>query len=344
MSDIQHGRFRHKTNFAAVSNTALQDSKLSLRAKGLYALIQSYINIPNYDLYKSFLQKMSIEGTRACDGAWNELKECGYLKQYRIPGSDRGRFEYEYDLLDTPDSTTPSIINMNHRREEAPQGGEGTPKEGEAQQEQGGQEPAPEANSDHTLQNVPYGQNDSENQPDHTLQKASYAQSTVCSEHHMLGAPYAKRGCINNTETNKTEIKKNDGNNNQSISQSFGKSSSVGKTDRQTDEIRESLIEQIDYDYFEENCPEDLGCISALLDCMTELLASPESKINGTVQPRSYFESYISRVTSDDIRGFLDHMKGQSMAGVRNVSAYWRSAFINYLRDDKFTMQAVKNW
>jgi hypothetical protein len=182
MSEIQHGRFRHKTNFAAVSNTALQDPRLSLRAKGLYALIQSYINIPNYDLYKSFLQKSSIEGTRAFDSAWNELKDCGYLKQYRIPGSNRGRFEYEYELLDTPDTTTPSIVNMNHKHEENKS--VKTPPEPE--------DPTPEANTDHTLQNVPYGEEGSEQtSPDHTLQKAPYAQSTVCSEHPMLEAPYA---------------------------------------------------------------------------------------------------------------------------------------------------------
>lgn len=160
----------------------------------------------------------------------------------------------------------------------------------------------------------------------------------------MLRAPYAKRGCISNTETNKTEINKNYGNNNQSVSQPSGKSSTVSMADRQTDEIRKSLVEQIDYDYFAENFSDDLDCINALIDCMTELLTNPESKINGTLQGRSYFESYISKVTSDDIRGFLEHMKGQSMAGIRNISAYWRSAFINYLRDDKFTMQAIKGW
>ena len=365
MSDMQHGRFRHKTNFAAVSNTALQDSKLSLRAKGLYALIQSYINIPNYDLYKSYLQKSSIEGSRAFDSAWNELKERGYLKQHRIPGSNRGRFEYEYDLLDTPDMATPSIINMNYRRSKDTAEERIHIVEKTLQTEEASESP-PEANSDHTLQNVPYGQQGSEageapdhtlqNVPygqdsskvsevsDHTLQKAPYAQSTICSEHHMLGAPHAKRGCISNTETNKTEINKNYGNNNQSISQSSGKSFAFSTNDVQTDEIRKSLIEQIDYEYFADNCPDDLDCINALVDCMTELLTSPESKINGSFQSRSYFEAYISRVTSDDIRGFLDHMKGQSMAGIRNVSAYWRSAFINYLRDGNFIMQAVQNW
>ena len=82
----------------------------------------------------------------------------------------------------------------------------------------------------------------------------------------MLRAPYAKRGCISNTETNKTEINKNYGNNNQSVSQPSGKSSTVSMADRQTDEIRKSLVEQIDYDYFAENFSDDLDCINALID------------------------------------------------------------------------------
>lgn len=326
---VKNGCFRHKAGFAAVSNSALKDTRLSLRAKGLYALIQSYISIPDYDLYKRFLQKSSIEGTRAFDGAWNELKKYGYLKQYRIPGKDRGRFEYEYDLLDVPDETTPSIINLNYKREAVPQDDD-VP------------EAAPEANSDHTIQNVPYGQADGseDKKPaDHTLQKAPYAQSTICSEHHMLGAPYAKRGSINNTGSNKTEINKNKGSKNLSVSQSTD--NTVSETDRQTDEIRSKLKEQIDYDFFEDNYPDDLPGVNALLDCMAEMLVSPATKINGVNQTRYALKHYIDQVTSDEIRSFLDDMRGKSMQNVKNVTAYWRSSFINYLRDEKFRFQAI---
>lgn len=36
--------------FAQVSNHALRDDKLSLKAKGLYALIQSYLTLPDLTL------------------------------------------------------------------------------------------------------------------------------------------------------------------------------------------------------------------------------------------------------------------------------------------------------
>ena len=65
-------------------------------------LIESYITIPGFTLYKGFLQKNCTEGTRAFDSAWKELKECGYLIQYKMrQGSNR--FYYEYELLDEPE-------------------------------------------------------------------------------------------------------------------------------------------------------------------------------------------------------------------------------------------------
>jgi uncharacterized protein YcsI (UPF0317 family) len=45
---------------------------------------------------------------------------------------------------------------------------------------------------------------------------------------------------------------------------------------------------------------------------------------------------YIDQVSSDDVLDFFDHMRGKPMKDVRNISAYWRSAFINYLREQEF--------
>jgi hypothetical protein len=48
---MENGSFRKKkTYFSQVSNEALRDNTLSLKAKGLYALIQSYITIENFTL------------------------------------------------------------------------------------------------------------------------------------------------------------------------------------------------------------------------------------------------------------------------------------------------------
>ena len=84
-----------------ISNTLIRDQRLSLRAKGLYILIESFITIPGFTLYKGYLMKQCTEGSRAFDSAWKELKECGYLIQYKMrQGSNR--FYYEYELLDDP--------------------------------------------------------------------------------------------------------------------------------------------------------------------------------------------------------------------------------------------------
>jgi len=107
------GKFRpKKIYFAQVSNVALRDDKLSLKAKGLYALIASWITMPDYTLRKFALMNQCTERERAFQSAWDELKEHGYLKQYRKRMKELNKFEYEYELLDEPDLTTPSLINI----------------------------------------------------------------------------------------------------------------------------------------------------------------------------------------------------------------------------------------
>lgn len=110
MQNKSDGKFRKKVSFAAVSNIALRDENLSLKAKGLYALIQSYITLENFTLYKSYLTSLSTDGLRSFNSAWDELKKFGYLKQLRI--RDENGFRYEYELLDEPDTESPSTINI----------------------------------------------------------------------------------------------------------------------------------------------------------------------------------------------------------------------------------------
>lgn len=100
--------------FSQVSNYALRDQNLSRKAKGLYAEIYSYITIPNFKLSKSYLMKMGLEGETAFNSMWKELKEKGYLKQYRISVNNNGviSFIYKYNLLDKPDVKTPYLTNI----------------------------------------------------------------------------------------------------------------------------------------------------------------------------------------------------------------------------------------
>ena len=105
------GRFKAKRNkFSQVSNEALRDENLSLKAKGLYALIQSYVTIDNFILYKTTLIKQCKEKETSFNSAWNELKKYGYLIQSKSKDSTTGKWVYEYELLDVPgEETTPGF-------------------------------------------------------------------------------------------------------------------------------------------------------------------------------------------------------------------------------------------
>lgn len=103
-----NGAFRRKKiHFSQVSNEALRDINLSLKAKGLYGLIQSYTTLEDFTLYKTTLKKSCKEKDAAFDNAWKELKDNGYLIQYKLQ-DEKGNFYYEYELLDIKND------NFNH--------------------------------------------------------------------------------------------------------------------------------------------------------------------------------------------------------------------------------------
>lgn len=100
-----------------VSNLAAQDRFLSLKAKGLYLLIQSCMEDPEFDVdrFKPALQAKCKEGSDAFESAWKELKTAGYLKQLRIPfndGKSKG-FCYEYELLEIADPAAASLKTLS---------------------------------------------------------------------------------------------------------------------------------------------------------------------------------------------------------------------------------------
>ena len=110
MNSNKNGSFKPKRiYFSQVSNTALRDKKLSLQAKGLYSLIQSYLTIENFTLYKNHLEKQSSNGKNSFDSAWKELKIAGYLVQEKH-NDGSGHFYYIYDLLDVPHTDFPDVV------------------------------------------------------------------------------------------------------------------------------------------------------------------------------------------------------------------------------------------
>lgn len=112
----QSGAFRKKkVYFSQVSNSALRDEKLSLKAKGLYSLIQSYITMENFNLYKNNLKQQCLDKEKSFENTWKELKEAGYLIQYRLQGN-KGFFYYEYELLDEANVELANDVHATQNR------------------------------------------------------------------------------------------------------------------------------------------------------------------------------------------------------------------------------------
>ena len=109
---MQSGAFRKKKiSFAQVSNVALRDETLSLKAKGLLALIESYLSLDDFVLYKQFLINRSKDGETAFRSAWSELKDKGYLIQYKLKNEETKQFYYEYEVCDNPHVEIPHVAN-----------------------------------------------------------------------------------------------------------------------------------------------------------------------------------------------------------------------------------------
>ena len=155
------------------------------------------------------------------------------------------------------------------------------------------------------------------------------AHTPICKNAHT---PIRKNAQENSKEINNKGV-------NKSVSQF--KEKEENQTDELTDEIREKLKDQIEYDFFEENYPDDLPGVDVLIDCMAEMLVSPSTKINGTTQQRSVLKRYIDKVDGSTIREFLDHMRGKKMRDVMNISAYWQSALINFIKEEELVMLTV---
>ena len=347
----QNGTFRHKRiNFAQISNTALQDKSLSLKAKGLYALIQSLITIPGIDLRLWKLRSLCKEGDKAWDSAWKELKDAGYLKQYRIPSGKRGAFSYEYDLLDEPDLSTPAFINLTRDHEESQsnaasgsadssdipnESGEQIPFESAVEEEDDSSKTATVSYSDHTPQKGGYGKNAGENGLDHTPPLASYAKRMACLKHPML-----KGGDNSNTKSGNTPSSNTLLGNTQSVSQP---ADPENPTDGQTDEIRSELKKQINFDWIADTHPDDQAAAAALLNCMVEMLTVPSTRINGTEQSRYALRKLFKHVDEEDITEFIEHMRSRNIKPkeIRNVGAYWKSALFNYLREQSLLQSTL---
>ena len=89
------------TGYTTIYNEVLRDRTLSLNAKGLFAVIKSFIGLPGFALSKRRLGYACSDSGYLLNAAWKELKQKGYLQHY-FSQSENGAFCHVYNLMQHP--------------------------------------------------------------------------------------------------------------------------------------------------------------------------------------------------------------------------------------------------
>ena len=103
--------------YTTIYNEVLRDSTLSLDAKGLFAVIKSFVGLPGFALSKRRLGYACSDSGYLLNAAWKELKQKGYLQHY-FSQSENGAFCHVYNLMQHPSEPvdfvySPSIDRPN---------------------------------------------------------------------------------------------------------------------------------------------------------------------------------------------------------------------------------------
>ena len=105
------------TGYTTIYNEVLRDRTLSLNAKGLFAVIKSFVGLPDFALSKRRLSYACSDSAYLLNAAWKELKQKGYLQHY-FSQSENGAFCHVYNLMQHPSAPvdfvySPSIDRPN---------------------------------------------------------------------------------------------------------------------------------------------------------------------------------------------------------------------------------------
>lgn len=95
---IRRGQ-RASDNFAQISNQALQDERLTYRARGILASLLS--RPPGWTTSAERIAAAGGEGRDAVKVAMRELEKFGYLVRVRAQ-DEKGRWHHHQDVFDIP--------------------------------------------------------------------------------------------------------------------------------------------------------------------------------------------------------------------------------------------------
>jgi len=99
-----------KRDFTQIPNSILRSKRIPLAVKGLFGVVAHLINIPDFSLNPAGVRAFCMERIKRFSSIWR-LKLTGLLKQHRYPTGEENSFEYQYELLDQPDSEAPYLVN-----------------------------------------------------------------------------------------------------------------------------------------------------------------------------------------------------------------------------------------
>ncbi len=103
--------YKKPNDYTQVSEIVLSDTRLSWKARGIYALLVSKATIDGWEFHREWLIDQSEkDGKTAYDKGIGELKKYGYLSIKRIR-NDKGAFAYQWILSDSPVTDYPLTVN-----------------------------------------------------------------------------------------------------------------------------------------------------------------------------------------------------------------------------------------
>ena len=315
------GYFRSKSGFTSVQNTVAKNKDLSLKAKGLYLVIQAHITLPDSTFTKSFFFNQVCEGEKAFESCWNELKEAGYLKTHIH--TKGGKFINEYELLDEPRvgahtfyyDKDEKITKTNLDILRLPQAEENdepsrTPKKGGTVNE-----------GSRTPKNGIYGNGINGN--------GVYGNGSNGNGGNNNNT-YTLPIDIESNTVNKTnnQNKGNNINNNpllplQTVKEEFGVKS---------EDEKEKVKNQISYDQLVGRHQGNKKLLAYILSQMTEMLSEKKVKTElstGRYEDTVLVKEKLREITIDDIENLLQMLPDKSESQVKNPRGYLRTCLFN---------------
>lgn len=103
-------RVQKNQNYTTINNTALKDTRLSFKAKGLMAYM---LSVPDdWKFYQSELTNRATDGVASIRSGLKELEKHGYLVRYQGRDEDTGEFgDVVWDLYEVPICENPISVN-----------------------------------------------------------------------------------------------------------------------------------------------------------------------------------------------------------------------------------------